>query len=96
MRYLKFVEINLAIFVALFLATGVRASIDCGAIQGTVTDQQKAVIPKAKVTVTNVGTNVQAALTTNSTGFYLAQELVPGTYSVHVESTGSPRWIFRI
>lgn len=88
MRYLKFAQIALALLAVISLATGARASIDRGAIQGTVTDPQKAVIPKAKVTVTNVDTNVQVSLLTNSQGFYLAQELVPGNYSVHVDSAG--------
>ncbi len=63
-------------------------SIDRGAIQGTVTDAQGAVVPGAKVVVRNTATNVEAVLTTNSAGFYLASELVPGLYSLHIESQG--------
>jgi hypothetical protein len=46
--------------------------LDRGAIRGTVTDPQGAVVPGAKVVVHNVETGVNANLVTNSTGFYLA------------------------
>ena len=85
---LKLFEIGLLSMLVIAQATVSWASIDRGAIRGTVTDQQRAVIPQARVTVRNVGTNVEASLTTNSQGFYLAPELVPGTYTVHVEAPG--------
>lgn len=88
MRYMKLLGIGLISLVVFGLVPGAKASIDRGAIQGTVTDQQKAVIPGARVVVKNVGTNVGASLTTNSQGFFLAPELVPGTYWVHVEASG--------
>ena len=70
----------------LFTATTLFASLDRGQIQGTATDPQGAVIPGVAVTVTNVATGVSAHLPTNSTGFYLATDLVPGTYLVHFEN----------
>ncbi len=76
---------------ALFLLTFacfLEASLDRGAIQGTVSDPQGAVVPGAKVAVKNVDTNVETTLTTNSEGFYLAPELVPGKYLVQVSATG--------
>ena len=72
----------------LFTATTLFASLDRGQIQGTATDPQGAVIPGVAVTVTNVATGVSAHLPTNSTGFYLATDLVPGTYLVHFENKG--------
>ncbi len=86
-------EVPAALAVALLLATTLLGSIDRGAIQGTVSDQQGAVVPGAKVVVKNVETNVEVTLTTNTAGFYLAPELVPGKYSVHVERQGSLRRI---
>ncbi len=77
-----------AFLAAIALVTSLRASIDRGAIQGTVSDQQGAVVPGAKVVVKNVDTNVEVILTTNTAGFYLATELVPGKYSVRVSATG--------
>src|SRR5215469_17100397 len=57
-------------------------------INGTVADQAEAAIPDAKVTVTNVDTNVSQTTTTTSAGSYLIIDLIPGTYSVKVEKTG--------
>jgi len=71
-------------FVVLFSVSQLNASIDRGAIQGTVTDQQGAVVAGAAVTIKNVDTNVESTLKTNSAGFYLAAELVPGRYSVRI------------
>ena len=64
------------------------ASIDRGAIRGTVTDPQGAVVPEAKVVVRNLETGVETRLATNAAGFYLATELVPGKYLVRIEASG--------
>src|SRR5579864_4783069 len=57
-------------------------------INGEVTDQGGAVVADAKVTVTNVDTNVSQTTTTTSAGTYLIIDLVPGTYVVKVEKMG--------
>ena len=57
-------------------------------INGEVTDQAGAEVPDAKVTVTNVDTNVSQTTTTTSVGTYLVIDLIPGTYSVKVEKAG--------
>lgn len=77
-----------AVAVVLLFSIQVFASLDRGQIQGTVTDSQGGVVPGVTVVVTNVDTGVSATLVTNSAGFYLAQELVPGKYSVRIEAAG--------
>ncbi len=77
-----------AVLMALVSAAWLGASIDRGSVQGTVTDQQGGAVPGATVVVKNDETNVETPLTTNSAGFYLASELVPGKYSVHVSASG--------
>ena len=57
-------------------------------INGVVTDQAGAVVAEAKVTVTNVDTNVSQTTTTTSAGTYLIIYLVPGTYVVKVGKSG--------
>src|SRR5271157_1200530 len=59
-----------------------------GSITGTVIDPQNAMVPGAKVTVTNVETNVSNTVTANSTGYWEVNFLIPGEYSVTAESTG--------
>src|ERR1035438_3464582 len=56
-----------------------------GSITGKVVDPQNAVVPGAKVTVTNVETNVSNIVTSNSTGYWEVNFLIPGEYSVRSE-----------
>jgi Carboxypeptidase regulatory-like domain len=57
-------------------------------INGTVTDQSGAAVQDAKVTVTNVDTNVSHTMQTTSAGAYYITDLIPGTYTVKVEKSG--------
>lgn len=59
-----------------------------GRILGTITDQSGGAIANAPVTVTNVQTGVARALIADSAGEYVAANLIPGTYMVHVSVTG--------
>jgi hypothetical protein len=68
---------------ALTLAQDFRATI-----VGRVTDQSKAAIPNAQVTVKNLGTNEVTTMTTSGEGNYRVPFLRPGAYSVTVEMTG--------
>lgn len=62
-------------------------------INGEVTDQVGAFVPDAKVTVTNVDTNVSQTTTSTSAGTYLVIDLIPGTYVVKVEKTGFKSYV---
>ena len=57
-------------------------------IIGLVTDSTGAVIQGAKVTLTNIGTNVVLTTTTNETGNYAFPLLQVGDYNVRVEAQG--------
>src|SRR5436190_21644970 len=59
-----------------------------GKILGTVTDPGGAVIPGAKVTVTNTATRVSRDAITDKDGFYQVLSLPIGNYVVNVEKTG--------
>ena len=59
-----------------------------GSITGRVTDATGAVLPGARVTVTNVGTNVSTVVKTDDTGNYSAFYLAPGQYTLSVEVEG--------
>jgi hypothetical protein len=59
-----------------------------GGITGTVSDPSGGVVANANVTATNVGTNAQATATTNSEGAYRIIGLIPGNYTLTVESPG--------
>jgi hypothetical protein len=57
-------------------------STGSGTISGIVTDTTGAVVPNAKVLVTNTDTNVSRATTTDGTGNYTEAFLQPGHYEV--------------
>ena len=55
---------------------------------GTVTDSSGAVVPNAKVTVSEISTNVSRSGLTNERGNYTFPNVVPGNYSVQAQLTG--------
>jgi hypothetical protein len=57
-------------------------------ITGVVTDASSAVVPNAKVTITNTATQVASHSITSSSGTYTVTDLIPGTYTVQVELAG--------
>ncbi|HWR13778.1 MAG TPA: TonB-dependent receptor [Terriglobales bacterium] len=56
------------------------------AIQGTITDQSGALVPGAKITVTNTGTGVTYNTVSTNDGFYRVSGLPPAVYSVSVDA----------
>ena len=68
--------------------TALLAQIQNGQFAGTVTDPSGAAIANAKVTVTNLGTNLSVTAVTSATGTYVARELPVGTYTITVEAQG--------
>ena len=57
-----------------------------GAIGGTVSDATGAVVSGAAITIRNVGTNAEVHLTSDSSGFFKAPLLEPGSYTVTVSA----------
>src|SRR5262245_39071429 len=59
-----------------------------GSLTGFVTDQSKAALPGATVTVKEMGTGQTRVLTSDAEGRYRAEALVPGTYAITIELSG--------
>src|SRR6266702_1308907 len=88
----------LAGFVSLFvlIVTAIQFSpnasaqttISTGSIQGTISDQSGAVVTGARVTITNKATGQALTMTSTSSGAYASGALIPGDYTVRVESKG--------
>jgi hypothetical protein len=57
-----------------------------GSVFGTVIDNTGAVVPGAKVTVTDVNKGTAVSAESNGTGDYRVDHLIPDTYSVTVEA----------
>jgi hypothetical protein len=62
-------------------------------IFGRVVDPQSSAVAGAKVVVSNTDTNVAFTLTTNETGYYEANLLIPGNYQVTAEAPGFKKWV---
>jgi hypothetical protein len=65
-----------------------QATNTSGSIQGTITDPSGAVVPGAKVTITDSGTGTSKVVTTDSAGFYQSGPLVPGNYTLAISAPG--------
>ena len=76
--------------VLVFLAAAVLlwAQSDRGIITGTVSDSSGAVVPGAKVFVTNEATNTVAATVSTASGTFSVPSLPPGRYRLGVEAEG--------
>ena len=59
-----------------------------GTIQGGVFDQSGGVIVGASVSVIDIARGVTRALTTDNAGAYVANNVIPGTYTVRAEAKG--------
>lgn len=86
---LRFLFLALAILAtALLPCTSLYAQVDTGSIQGTISDSSGAVLPNAKVTLTNEGTSLSLTVTAGSDGTYAFNPVRIGTYSLTAEAPG--------
>jgi hypothetical protein len=86
---LSILFLSLGFFVpALFRVPELFAQVDTGAIMGTVKDQSGAVIPGAKITLTNEATAYTVSTKTETNGSYIFTPVRVGLYTVTVELTG--------
>ncbi|HXG66108.1 MAG TPA: TonB-dependent receptor, partial [Blastocatellia bacterium] len=76
------------LLAATAFAASARAQAVYGSISGTVTDPTGAVVSGATVTITSVERKTSDAVTTNDSGIYVKERLLPGTYEVKVEASG--------
>ena len=72
---------------AMSVVASAQSTVD-GAISGTVTDPNGAVVPNAAVSVKNEGTNKEATTTTDSEGRFKVTQLQPGSYTVAITASG--------
>jgi hypothetical protein len=59
-----------------------------GTIVGTIADPSGSVIPKAKVTVTDEGTQASRSVVANDQGYYVIPALRPSTYDLTASASG--------
>ncbi len=79
--------------LSILLSALVYAQTNRGGISGTVTDPSGAVVPGARVIITNIGTNQTIQLATSAEGTYSIASLEPVAYRVTVEAPGFKRTV---
>lgn len=78
-----------AVFAVVTLAASAAAAQAVyGSVGGVVRDATGAFLPGATVTITSVERNVSDTVTTNESGFYVKERLLPGVYEVKAELAG--------
>ncbi len=77
------------------LCVPLSAQVASAELSGTVLDSTGAALPGAKVTATNVGTNVSHDAVSGATGNYVIPLLQPGDYVVTVEASGFKKLVQR-
>jgi len=63
-------------------------------IQGTISDSGGALVPEAKITLTNTETGKEQEATSSAEGFYRISGLAPGRYKLAVEKTGYKQQVY--
>lgn len=79
---------HFAVAALAIVASAASAQEFRGTLTGRVTDPTGAVIPKAKITITNTDTGVKVLTVSNRSGEYTAPFLLPGKYSVQAIAPG--------
>src|ERR1700733_1953826 len=79
-----------ATFLFLFFAMSLPglAQSTAGRVLGSVSDPSGAAVTGASVIATDVERGTSRTLTTDQAGEYVAADLAPGTYKIHVEAKG--------
>jgi Carboxypeptidase regulatory-like domain len=86
----------LCLLMTLPMFTSLKAQSFYGSIVGSVADASGAVVPNAKVTVTDVGTGKALTVNTDTSGKFSFVDLVPSVYSVEVTKAGFKRFVERM
>lgn len=76
------------IFATVFSSLMLMAQFDTATVLGTVRDKSGAVVPAAKVTLTNLETNISSSRDTDESGNFEFFQVRVGRYSVKAEKAG--------
>jgi hypothetical protein len=93
MRKIRVLLMGVVVLALAYPAGRVLGQAVFGSIVGSVTDSSGAIVPGAKVTITDVGKGVNFETTSNDSGNYEQQHLIVGTYRVRVEAQGFQAYV---
>jgi Carboxypeptidase regulatory-like domain/TonB dependent receptor-like, beta-barrel len=78
----------LALLVLLLIGVNAYGQTPTATLSGTVRDTSGAVVPSARITLTNSGTGLSRTVDTDDQGRYSLTDLDPGTYELRAEHPG--------
>jgi len=84
----RFLPIMAATILGLSMGILAPAQTTFGSITGVVTDQSRAAVPNAQITVVNQDTGFTRRQSTGATGVYTVTDIPPGAYRVRFEGSG--------
>ncbi len=88
----RFAVSRLLVAALVFTSLPVFAQNATGSLSGTVTDASGAVVPNAKVVLTNEATNADRDTIANGSGFFNFAAVQPTTYTLTVSAAGFTTW----
>ncbi len=85
---------GISLLVAMLVTLGGRSALAqfTSGIEGTAHDQSGAVIPGAKVTLTDTRLGVVKSATSNQDGYFRIDSIAASTYTIQVQMTGFKTW----
>jgi len=93
-RFRKLLQASLLLVcLSLGLAGAAWGQVYSGSLTGVVSDPSGAVIPGAKVTLTDVGKQVDFPAVTDAEGRYVIRALPPSNYRLRVEASGFSTYV---
>ena len=88
-------RLNVIVFLILASTAILHAQEFRGTFSGSVTDEQGAAIPKAKVIATETRTGAKSETISGAGGEYTIPFLIPGEYEIFAEVAGFKRYVRR-
>jgi hypothetical protein len=82
------ITLAFALIIALNVLLNPAYAQSTGTVAGQITDQQKAVVPGAEVTLLDTSTNSKRTAISNEAGRYIFVNVEPGTYDISVSLSG--------
>src|SRR6185436_17073976 len=85
-------RMGFCLLLALLLVSAAWPQASSSTVRGSVRDQGQAVVPSAKVTLTNTATNVARSTISNEAGVYVFPGVFPGPYNLVAEHPGMQKY----
>ncbi len=84
---------NLCVLTALAASSHLAFAQFTSSIEGTVTDASHAVVPGARVVLTNELTQASKEVISSDAGFFRISDLAPGAYRIQISRDGFKTWL---